>query len=71
MHDIVVEMTAAEVDSAPYSRISHRVDWPHMWTPGDHVAVETTDGRHYDGTVIDVSRLTRAVLIYVKTSPEA
>jgi hypothetical protein len=63
MHDIDVEHTAEQLERAAYGRFSHHVDWPHLWTQGDAVAILTSDKRRYTGQVLDVSRLTRVVLI--------
>ena len=62
-HDIIIGLTASVVEALPHCRLQHRVDWPHMWHPGDLVAVETSDGISYAGMVLDVSGRTRAVLI--------
>jgi hypothetical protein len=62
-HCITVELPASVVDALPHSRMQHTVDWPHMWRPGDPVAVETADGIQYAGLVLEVSHATRAVLI--------
>ncbi len=62
-HDIAVSLRAAVVEALPHNRLQHRVDWPHLWQRGDHVAVETSDGMRYLGMVLDVSFATRAVLI--------
>ncbi len=65
MHDIDVEMTAAEVDSAPLNRISVAIHWVHLWHPGDHVAIVTKDKKHRQGMVLSVSAITGGVLIEI------
>ena len=62
-HYVTVPLAAAVVEALPHNRLQHRVDWPHLWHPGDHVAVETSDGMRYAGMVLDVSGRTKAVLI--------
>lgn len=63
MHDIDVEMTAAEVEKQPYSRISVVIHWVHLWHAGDHVSITTKDGKKYQGAVLSVSAVTGGVLI--------
>ena len=63
VHDITVSLAADVITALPHGRMQHRVDWPHLWQPGDHVSVMSSDGQRYLGMVLDVSYATRAVLI--------
>lgn len=63
MHDIDIEMTAAEVDRAPFGRISVVIHWVHLWHTGDHVSVTTKDRQKRRGMVLSVSAVTGGVLI--------
>ena len=63
MHDIDVELTAEQVDRAPFGRITVAIHWVHLWKSGDRVSITTKDGRQYQGMVLSVSAVTGGVLI--------
>jgi hypothetical protein len=63
MHDIDVKHTAAELERIVHGRFTHPVDWPQLWHSGDSVAILTTDRKRYLGVVLDVSYVTKSVLI--------
>lgn len=66
-HQIVAAQTSGQLDNAPYGRFSYLARHPHLWYQGDRVAILSADGKHYAGLVVDVSRVTSAVLIEMES----
>jgi len=66
-HAITVDMPSGVLDSLPYGRLQHRVDWPHLWKPGDNVSILSSDDRRYVGMVLDVSMVKKTILIELDT----
>lgn len=62
-HDIDVGQTASELESAVHGRFTYPVDWPQLWHTGDSVAILSSDRHRFVGMVLDVSHITKAVLI--------
>lgn len=68
-HHVDVDHTSRQLREARYSRVSLPVQHPHMWHPGDRVSMTTTDNQRYLGQVIDVSSITKSVLVELDPLP--
>ena len=66
-HAITVDMASDVLEALPHGRLQHHVDWPHLWKPGDNVAILSSDDRRYVGMVLDVSMVRKTILIELDT----